>query len=848
MSSITPARKPAITNTMSTAIGLGLGIFPNLVPFVSLTIFFRNRISLGLVDGLMFAAALLLTLPSIVGGAPAAGLAQFLQLVGAWLLYRAFSVLNGRGYSGLLKPRMLALGLLAGLAILVVAPTLVPAQSVPAWLGLGAVWEVQSALYAHTLLTLGVLLATLLPKGLLRTVPLALSATGIVVSGNAESLLAWLVFAVLIQVFDPLESFQSRALEGLLLLLVALSPVLLSGPLWSGSATFAQAVSSSPINLNLLRERVPYWDTAVGTLSTSPLFGSTDDDFATHFAGRNPTATTSPNHAHNAVMQVLYSGGIVGLLGLFGLVLALARRAVLTRDVAFIAAILAILLANMFDCSLFYAGVLYPLASAAGWRSATHRKLDAQAQQRFRQGASQLSLILTDYLVAAASMLAAAAITAAMKGGSVEGWFAGLPTATFYILLVWPFTAWREGLYPGYGLTPAQELEKHVKANLLAGLLLIVATFLLPPEQELSRTFAVLAVIISTITAPFMRALVKRLLQRLGLWGRKVVILGARDMGQRVARRLKRSPLDGLHPIGFFDDDFDGKPVTVEGLPLLGDMAAAKSYGLEHGINHAIVAIPQLTQSSALLDNQGRVFRHMQFIPDLPALPAEDVYTSNLDGMLALEVRSGLYATHNRVLKRLMDLVLGFVGLVAALPALILITILIRLDSRGSAFYLSERLGEEGEVFHCLKFRTMYVNADERLMELLATDPEIRAEYEEYHKLEDDPRITRVGAVLRRLSLDELPQLVNVLRGELSLVGPRPYLVRELDDMGSYTAAIFRAKPGITGYWQVTGRSNVTFADRLEMESYYVRNWSIWWDIVILFQTAAAVLKRDGAT
>ena len=141
----------------------------------------------------------------------------------------------------------------------------------------------------------------------------------------------------------------------------------------------------------------------------------------------------------------------------------------------------------------------------------------------------------------------------------------------------------------------------------------------------------------------------------------------------------------------------------------------------------------------------------------------------------------------------------------------------------------------------------MYVDAEERLSELMAKDATIHDEYTRYHKLEHDPRITRAGHLLRKFSLDELPQFINVLQGDMSLVGPRPYLSRELIDMGRYADTIFEAKPGLTGYWQVSGRNTLTFDERLEMEAHYVRNWSLWWDIVLLTKTPSVVLKRKGA-
>lgn len=198
--------------------------------------------------------------------------------------------------------------------------------------------------------------------------------------------------------------------------------------------------------------------------------------------------------------------------------------------------------------------------------------------------------------------------------------------------------------------------------------------------------------------------------------------------------------------------------------------------------------------------------------------------------------------------KRLIDVAGALLLLTMFAPVFVLCYLLIRLDSDGPAIYDGKRVGRGGKTFRCLKFRTMHTDADGRLRELLNAHTELRLEYATYRKLRRDPRVTRLGKFLRRSSLDELPQLLNVLKGDMSLVGPRPYLPSERRAMGDNEAVILLVKPGLTGYWQVSGRSNVSFQERLDMEERYVRQWSLRWDIKLLFKTVLVVCRARGAS
>lgn len=199
------------------------------------------------------------------------------------------------------------------------------------------------------------------------------------------------------------------------------------------------------------------------------------------------------------------------------------------------------------------------------------------------------------------------------------------------------------------------------------------------------------------------------------------------------------------------------------------------------------------------------------------------------------------------IIKRLFDIVFGILGVIALIPVSLIVFMFNVLNKDySSVFYTHTRIGKNGKEFKLYKFRSMVPNADDLLIELLK-DEKIAVEYNANKKLKNDPRITKVGKILRKSSLDELPQFINILKGDMSLVGNRPYLPREKKDMGKYYDDIIKTKPGLTGYWQVSGRSDVSFKKRLELEQYYSNNFSLGLDIKIIFKTVKVVLKMNGA-
>jgi Undecaprenyl-phosphate galactose phosphotransferase WbaP len=287
----------------------------------------------------------------------------------------------------------------------------------------------------------------------------------------------------------------------------------------------------------------------------------------------------------------------------------------------------------------------------------------------------------------------------------------------------------------------------------------------------------------------------------------------------------------------------------VEGVPVVGALGLAPVLAARLKIRYAVMAMPGVESPKLvqIAEQVGGTFSHVLLIPDLFGFASLGVPARDLGGVLGLEVRQQLLLPWPRFAKRLMDLTFTLLGGIFVLPVLGVLALLVKLDSKGPIFYRQPRLGVDGSRFQAVKFRTMHGDGEKRLAEVLAKSPKMRAEYEQFHKLSKDPRVTRIGRVLRKYSFDELPQLWNVIKGEMSLVGPRPYLEREIPEMNHQERIILRATPGITGMWQVSERNATTFDERVKMDVHYVRNWSPWLDLYLLARTFGVVLGGTGS-
>jgi undecaprenyl-phosphate galactose phosphotransferase len=269
-------------------------------------------------------------------------------------------------------------------------------------------------------------------------------------------------------------------------------------------------------------------------------------------------------------------------------------------------------------------------------------------------------------------------------------------------------------------------------------------------------------------------------------------------------------------------------------------------------IQDVVIAAPEIDKEILfrLVSSLQHKAENVLYIPDFSGMAVIGTELRHFfhDQLLAVEIKNNLARPLNYFAKKLFDYIVGLILILILIIPIIIISAIIKITSQGPAIYKQQRIGKKGKPFMCYKFRTMYNDAEEKLKIILDTDAGARTEWEKYWKLKNDPRITKIGNFLRTSSLDELPQIFNVVKGEMSLVGPRPVVQDEIDKYYKDDAEFyFSVPPGITGLWQVSGRSNTSYESRVSLDSWYVRNWNLWLDVVILLKTVNVVLKREGA-
>ncbi|MGD2058071.1 MAG: sugar transferase, partial [Anaerolineales bacterium] len=328
-------------------------------------------------------------------------------------------------------------------------------------------------------------------------------------------------------------------------------------------------------------------------------------------------------------------------------------------------------------------------------------------------------------------------------------------------------------------------------------------------------------------------------------WGRRILVVGAGELGEKVAQVLNDHSRWGYQPIAFLDDDEGKQGLSFEGIPVLGGLAMLADVVQTNSIDEVWVALPARAHDRVewIVSELEKFAARIKIVPDYYSLALVQAKTEILAGIPLIGLREPVVVGTARLIKRVFDLVLSLATLIVFSPVLILIAILIRVDSPGPVIFHQKRVGENGRIFDMFKFRTMVLSADKEIQDVITHTEK----GEIIHKRRDDPRVTRVGKFLRRYSLDELPQLFNVVKGDMSLVGPRPELPWLVDKYDSWQRKRFAVPQGITGWWQINGRSDKPMHLNTEDDLYYVYNYSLWLDIQILLRTPWAVIRGVGA-
>jgi undecaprenyl-phosphate galactose phosphotransferase len=400
------------------------------------------------------------------------------------------------------------------------------------------------------------------------------------------------------------------------------------------------------------------------------------------------------------------------------------------------------------------------------------------------------------------------------------------------------------------------ETREMIKAVTASIIVIFAIVSLGKLSNVISRLVIVFLWLYSLVMFPVFRSLGKKILSAIGLWQENAIIIGAGNAGMEIARGIMREAHLGYKIIGFLDDAEEKKGIEIRidntTYKVFGKTVHFRKFVNLLHISTVIIAIPSLSlqKMSELTSAVQRYTKSVLLVPDLKgiALLNTELYHLFMQQLFLLKTKNNLKSLFNRFVKRSFDLTVAILFFPLFFLLAGIIGILVKIDSPGPLFYSHLRIGQNGKPIRVYKIRTMYLDAREKLKEFLEKDQSAKEEWDAFFKLKNDPRVTRTGKWLRETSLDELPQIVNIIKGDMSLVGPRPVLQEEIDYYyKEYADYYFMVKPGMTGLWQTSGRNVINYDFRVKLDTWYVLNWSLWFDIVILVKTIRVVLNKEGA-
>jgi undecaprenyl-phosphate galactose phosphotransferase len=441
-----------------------------------------------------------------------------------------------------------------------------------------------------------------------------------------------------------------------------------------------------------------------------------------------------------------------------------------------------------------------------------------------RKFTSTFFLILTDSLALYGALylghltrlyLESTSLFSGYKGDLERFYLSGI----LFILFI--FINFSLGLY-----TKRNDFWEELRLSYMAAFLLLIATvmtlFITKSSEEFSRTLYILMFFNLLFTVPLGRLTCKRILYKLGLWHINAFLVGNDVQINKLKNDLTINWYLGYRSISHI------KKANIVFIATR-DMSISKLENLIHRYKkqvQEVIIIPFLHNIS---------FANAEII-DL-----------RIGRISFINIQNQLYIPKNIFIKKSAEFLLIILSAPFIMLSLFIIALIIKLDSKGAVFFKQKRLGRDGNIFECYKFRTMHTENEHLLQEYLASHPKEIENYSKYHKYQNDPRITGVGKYLRRFSLDELPQIINVLRFEMNLIGPRPYMINEKGKIGKDLETILHVRPGLTGLWQISGRNDLDFFERTELDVWYIQNWSLWLDFIIFLKTFIVLATRRGA-